>query len=482
MDKQKTILISGRFNILHSGHLRLFAYAKGLAGKLIVAVFADKLIKKKSFVNQEDRLEALNLCSIVDEVVLVDQSLDSTLNKYKPSIVLKGKDHEHKYNEELPVIEGYGGRLIFSSGERLYSSIDLINQEINDEKETLNHEVDDFIERHNIEISDLATYIENFKNIKVCVIGDVIIDEYIICNTLGLSSEEPAIVVSPQDKKRFLGGAGIVAAHAASLGADVDFITIVGKDEGRDFIQKKLSTYDINYNLIEDTNRPTSTKQRFRADDRTLLKVSYLHQNSISNELENKIFNFLKGKINDFDLLIFSDFNYGCLPQSLVDRIISISKRSKIVMTADSQSSSQNGNVARFKGMDLLTPTEKEARLSIKNFEDGLVVISEQLMVESNAKNILLKLGAEGVFIHLGEDKELAIFTDKIPALNHVAKDTAGAGDSMLVGSSLALASKASIWESSLIGSLMAYIQVSRLGNTPISSSDLLTKIKNLKK
>ena len=149
-------------------------------------------------------------------------------------------------------------------------------------------------------------------------------------------------------------------------------------------------------------------------------------------------------------------------------------------MTADSQSSSQNGNIARFKNMNLLTPTEKEARLSIKNFEDGLVVTSEELISESNSKNILLKLGEEGVFIHLGEDRDLLIFTDKIPALNLNPKDTAGAGDSMLVGSSLSLAAGASIWESAIIGSFMSSIQVARLGNEPIKLIELKKRIKTL--
>ncbi len=480
MDKENIIFISGRFNILHSGHLRLFSYAKEMGHKLIVGVFADNLISQKKFIKEEERVEALKLCSIVDEVVLIKKSLKNTLEKIKPEIVLKGKDHEIKYNEEIETLKKYGGQLIFGSGEKLYSSIELINQEINDEKQIIKSEVHEYASRHKISNEKLSEIIKKFKSLNVCVIGDVIIDEYVICNTLGLSSEEPAIVVSPQDKKRFLGGAGIVAAHAASLGASVKFISIAGEDEGKSYIENKLNLYNVSYDLFIDKNKPTSIKQRFISDNRTLLKVSHLNQNSISKAIEDKIYKSLVNKIKDYDLLIFSDFNYGCLPQTLVNSLIKLGLKNKIIMTADSQSSSQNGNIARFKNMNLLTPTEKEARLSIKNFEDGLVVTSEELISESNSKNILLKLGEEGVFIHLGEDRDLLIFTDKIPALNLNPKDTAGAGDSMLVGSSLSLAAGASIWESAIIGSFMSSIQVARLGNEPIKLIELKKRIKTL--
>ena len=127
--------------------------------------------------------------------------------------------------------------------------------------------------------------------------------------------------------------------------------------------------------------------------------------------------------------------------------------------------------------MNLITPTEREARISIKNHEDGIVIITETLLKESKAKAVILKLGSEGTFIHSGKKDKKELFTDTLESLNKNLKDVAGAGDSMLVGSSLSMALGASIWESALVGSIMSAIQISRVGNIPIHIVELLQEI-----
>ena len=124
--------------------------------------------------------------------------------------------------------------------------------------------------------------------------------------------------------------------------------------------------------------------------------------------------------------------------------------------------------------MDLITPTEREARLSIRDTESGLIVLAEKLKSKANAKNILLKIGGEGVIIHSNDEKWT---NDRIPALNSAPIDVSGAGDSMLISTSMALASNANIWEATIIGSAAAGIQVSRVGNIPITSNELLEKV-----
>ena len=152
-----------------------------------------------------------------------------------------------------------------------------------------------------------------------------------------------------------------------------------------------------------------------------------------------------------------------------------------IVMAADSQSSSQMGNVGRFHDMDLIIPTEREARISLRNNEDGLIVISDQLIKDSRAKYLILKLGADGILIEDGDakkpNKTKDWYTDRLQSFNDTPIDVAGAGDSLLVGSSLTLAANGNIWESALIGSLMASIQVSRVGNIPIKAKELIGEI-----
>ena len=314
---------------------------------------------------------------------------------------------------------------------------------------------------------------KGFSKLRVLTIGDLIIDDYINCEPLGMSQEDPTLVVSPIEKRRFLGGAGIVAAHAAGLGATSNLVSVVGADSTREYATQELNRANVNAILIEDGSRPTTVKERYRSHGKTLLRVSHLHQSAVSLGLQMKIIEQVKQLIRSTDLLIFSDFNYGVLPQSVVAAVIASAKENRVLVAADSQSSSQLGDIGRFKDVDLLLPTEREARVSTQNREDGLVVLAEQLRRKSNAKFILLKMGADGVLIHAPSEASNGWLTDQVGALNKFPKDVAGAGDSMLVASALSLAADASIWEAACLGSMAAAIQVGRVGNIPIACNEL---------
>lgn len=283
-----------------------------------------------------------------------------------------------------------------------------------------------------------------------------------------MSQEDPTIVVTPIDTMCFLGGAGIVAAHAAGLGAKVNFISVSGNDKTRQFAIECLVSSKVKTNIFIDDGRPTTLKQRYRSKGKTLLRVSQLHQDEIPIGIQNKIMRLINSKIDKTKLIVFSDFNYGSLPQQLVNKIIDKAIKKNIYLAADSQSSSQYGDISRFKKMHLITPTEREARISVKNREAGLVVMAEELKIKSESSNILLKLGEEGLLIHAQNINKNSWITDRVEALNSNPKDVAGAGDSLLITSAMTLSCGGSIWEAAALGSLAAAIQVGRVGNTPL--------------
>lgn len=476
--KNKIAFVSGHFNVIHPGHLRLFRFAKEYSDFLIVGVESDKLAGATAHLSQESRIEGVQSNIWVDKVVLIDKSVSQTIRELKPDIVIKGKEYEIKFNEEEKEINKYGGKIIFSSGETVFSSLDLLKKEFFEKNiNSINVPVK-YLERHKITKTDILNIIKRFTNLKICVIGDLIIDEYITCQPLGMSQEEPTIVVTPIDQEKFIGGAGIVAAHAAGLGANVDFISVVGNDSSKEFAKNKLSEFRVHQKLITDESRPTTLKQRYRCSGKSMLRVSHLHQEPISLDLQNKILNILKSKIKKYNLIVFSDFNYGVLPQNLVDSIIELANVNKTLLVADSQSSSQVGDISRFKGMHLLTPTEREANLAIKKQDSGIVILAENLRKETNSKNILLKLGAEGVLIHAEDIKDKNNWlNDQLPALNNSPKDVSGAGDSLLITASMSLCCGASIWEAAYLGSIAAAIQVSRVGNTPLQIAEIIENL-----
>jgi bifunctional ADP-heptose synthase (sugar kinase/adenylyltransferase) len=185
-------------------------------------------------------------------------------------------------------------------------------------------------------------------------------------------------------------------------------------------------------------------------------------------------------QLNRCDLLVFSDFNYGCLPDPLIHKCMSAAHDLKITCVADSQCSSQVGDVSRFKGMNLISATEREARIALRDNDDGLTMIATRLLAAADSKNVMLKLGSEGVLINTLKQRS-GVLTSQLPAFNQNPTDVAGAGDSMLIATGMALALGSSIWEAALIGSMAAAIQISSVGNSPISGCELRKIISDLR-
>ena len=177
-------------------------------------------------------------------------------------------------------------------------------------------------------------------------------------------------------------------------------------------------------------------------------------------------------------LVIFSDFNYGALPQALVDRMTIVAHKSGVMIAADSQSSSQIGDISRFSQTSLLTPTEHEARLALRDQNSGLALVGLNLLKAAKGANAFITLGAAGVLVISTAPLHREQQSDRLPSFNPTPRDVSGAGDSMLTAGAMALAGGASIWESAFIGSLAAGIQTGRVGNRPISGSELTSAIR----
>jgi rfaE bifunctional protein kinase chain/domain len=465
--EQTICLVTGNFNIVHPGHLRLLRFASEQADFLIVGVYSDRM--GHVIIPEQLRLEGIEATSWVNYSFILDTPPEMFIEALKPDCVVKGKEHEKGYNPEKDVLDAYGGVLVFSSGDVTFSSIDLLKEGDLNEIKDKSH---GYLTRHHIRTEDIQHTVDAFDRLKVIVVGETIVDEYVTCEAVGMSQEDPTIVVSPIHHESFLGAAGIVSAHAARLGAHVRFFSVIGDNDCSQFVREKIEEYRIDGHFVVDKTRPTIRKQRFRSKDKNLLRVNYLHQHDISQDLQNRLYDEVASVVDDTNLIIFSDFNYGCLPQDLVNRLSKLfqSKNKKVV--ADSQSSSQTGDVSRYKKMDLLTPTEREARLALNDRTSGLVVLAEKLRKKASAKNILITMGAEGLLIQSGVKNTWQ--TDRLPAFNKNPKDVSGAGDSFLACASLALAVTDNIWMSCYLGSVASGIQVSRLGNIPIAKSELI--------
>jgi rfaE bifunctional protein kinase chain/domain len=465
--------VSGNFNVVHPGHLRLLRFAAEQADVLVVGVNSDDAAGVT--LPQDVRLENVRSISLVDQAVALDIPADSFIAALQPDVVVKGKEFEKRINPEQAAVDAYGGRLVFSSGELRFASLSLLERDYTDGVVSAIRKPLDFPSRHGFEISDLRSTLADMAGMRVLVIGDLIIDEYVTCDALGMSQEDPTIVVTPIVTKAFVGGAGGVAAHARGLGADVRYCAVVGEDEFAKFALDSLQEQGVRCDHFADSTRPTTRKQRYRALNKTLLRVNHLRHHAASPAIQGRMLKAVERALPQCDLVLFSCFNYGCLPQNLVDAITAKARAAGVMLAADSQASSQIGDVSRFRDMALITPTEREARLALNDFETGLAAIAERLITKARAANLVVTLGAEGMLINSFGDGDLR--TDRLPAFNLSPRDVAGAGDSFFTSSTRALRVGADIWQSSYLGALAAALQVSRVGNGPLTIGELVAEI-----
>lgn len=469
---QTVAFVSGNFNVVHPGHLRLLKFAAEQADILVVGVNPDET--PGVTLAQDMRLENVRSISFVQHAVRLEKPASEFIAQLEPSVVVKGKEFEERYNPEQEIVDSYGGRLIFSSGELRFASLSLLDRDADVDISTIRKPLE-FPRRHGFEISSLKKLLYNLSGMRVGVIGDLIVDEYVTCDAVGMSEEDPTIVVTPLMTRTFVGGAGAVAAHAHGLGADVRFFTLVGNDQAASFARDTLSQHGVACEAFIDESRPTTRKQRFRALNKTLLRVNHLRQHAADAETQRQMLGAVERALTSCDLLLFSCFNYGCLPQDLVDAVADRARSRGVMMGADSQVSSQTGDVSRFKGMTLLTPTEREARVALGDFSSGLAVISQRLIEKARTGHLVITLGAEGALINTMTDG--AHRSDRLPAFNPSPKDVSGAGDSLFMAASMALRAGADIWQASYLGSLAAALQVSRVGNLPLTAAELVTEI-----
>ncbi len=153
---KRLVFVSGNFNIVHPGHLRLLRFAAECGDYLVVGVLDDRL-SENAQLSQELRLEGVAAISWVNHAFILHDTPEDFVAELRPAAVVKGKEHENENNPELVVVQSYGGKLLFGSGDTTFSSLELIRKET----ELINYSSiirpKEFTERHGFGILGLAS-------------------------------------------------------------------------------------------------------------------------------------------------------------------------------------------------------------------------------------------------------------------------------------------------------------------------------------
>lgn len=477
---QKLIMCHGVFDVVHPGHLRHLVYAKGKADLLVASVTADRHISKGTYrphVPQDLRALALAAFDIVDYVIIDKNPTPiDNLRMLRPDFFAKGYEYvaegiKPKTSEEEQVVSEYGGKIIFTPGDIVYSSSNLIElaaPEIQTEKLLT------VMRSRGVEFEDLHSTLDAMEGKKVHVVGDTIVDTFTYCAMIGGQTKTPTMSVLFEEKKDFIGGAGVVAMHLAAAGAEVTFSTVLGDDELKGFVLDGLAEAGITCLPVIDASRPTTNKNAIVAANYRLLKVDTLDNSSITDEIVGELTKSIETV--ESDAVIFSDFRHGLFNRRTIPTLVE-SIPNDVLRVADSQVASRWGNITEFKGFDLITPNEREARFALADQDSGIRPLASALYDAAECKLLVLKLGPRGVLTCRDTDHESLDSFSVVDSFVDNVLDAVGAGDALLAYATLALLVQENDLVATILGSMAAAVECERDGNIPVRPSDVRAKI-----
>ncbi len=478
--KKSVVMCHGVFDLVHPGHLRHLLYAKSKADILVASLTSDLHIAKaqyRPYVPQE--LRALNLAALemVDYVIVDEEPTPlANLARIQPDYFAKGYEYNAagihpRTQQEMEVLEGYGGEILFTPGDIVYSSSTIIEVTPPD---LMMEKLLSLMEAEGITFDRLRQALAKFDDVPIHVVGDTIVDSLTETSMIGGMTKTPTPSVRFDRRTDYIGGAAIVAEHLRAAGAKVAFTTVLGDDPLKDFVLDGLKKAGVESNPYIDRTRPTTHKNAFTCGEYRLLKVDTLDNRSISDAIAEKIADQLRA--TPTRAVIFSDFRHGIFNRRTIPDLIAAIPKGAL-RVADSQVASRWGNILEFKGFDLITPNEREARFAMADQDSGVRPLAARLHDEAQVKTVILKLGDRGVLTcRQGKQEDLRSFF-VIDSFARRVVDAVGAGDALLAYASLAMLVDGNEVVASILGSMAAALECEVNGNIPIGRADVMGRI-----
>lgn len=478
--KRKVIMCHGTFDVVHPGHVRHLLYAKTKADILIASLTSDEHIMKgnlRPYVPEDLRAFNLAALEMVDYVVIDrDPTPLRNLALIQPDYFAKGYEYVNggvnpKTQEEVGVLESYGGEVIFTPGDIVYSSSALIELEapsIAIEKLMV------LMQGEGVTFKDLRDAVTKLGGLCAHVVGDTIVDSYTYTTMIGGMTKTPTISVRFEKKVDYSGGAAIVAKHLRAAGAEVTFSTVLGNDEYRSFVLDDLNTCGVHCLPIIDETRPTTNKNAVVAEGYRLLKLDTLDNRSISDKIVEQLRRQIADKKSD--AVVFSDFRHGIFNRNTIPKLTTAIPDG-VFRVADSQVASRWGNILEFQGFDLITPNEREARFALGDQDSVVRPLALELHKRSKCKTLILKMGDRGIITYRSNSSVdyRAFFT--VESFADRVVDAVGAGDALLAYATLALVATKNDVIASILGNMAAGIECEHDGNVPVTADRVLKKI-----
>lgn len=483
--EKSVIMCHGTFDLVHPGHVRHLIYAKSKADILVASLTCDAYTSKdnyRPFVPQD--LRAMNLAALeVVDYVITDENPTpiENIGYLEPDFFAKGYEYQGegihpRTRAEIDALSAYGGDIIFTPGDIVYSSSAFIDA---DPPDLSTDKLVTLMESEGVTFQTLKDAVNDAKGVRVHVVGDTIVDSYTYCTVIGSgTTKTPTLSTKFEEVVDYVGGAAVVARHLRRAGAEVTFSTVLGDDPLKDFVLSEMAVNGINCQALIDPTRVTTQKNVFIADHHRMLKVDKVDNRPISERTVER----LKGALgsDNVDAFVFSDFRHGMFNRSTISDL-KASLPAGPLKVADSQVASRWGNILDFQGFDFITPNEREARFSLGDQDSVIRPLALELYKRAQCKTLVLKLGDRGIITYRAPSDDVRSFF-AIDSFAGKVVDPVGAGDALLSYSTLHLVVTGSPVVASIIGSMAAAVACEHDGNKPVDPEDVVEKLDAVEK
>jgi len=314
----------------------------------------------------------------------------------------------------------------------------------------------------------LESIIKKFKNKRILVLGDIMLDRYVWGTVKRISPEAPVPVVHVSRDSLCLGGAGNVYQNLKSLGAYPLLLGIIGDDERGKWIKKNLG---YKKGLFISKNRPTSTKTRIIAHQQQVVRVDEEKDETIPQKINKKILELIHKE--NFEGILISDYNKGVVNPFIMKSLLPLAQKKAIPVFVDPKIN----NISLFNPITLLTPNHYEASKIVNHpceRDEEIERAGKKIFSQLQTKYLIIKRGQKGMTV-LDENKKAI----HIPTVAKEVYDVTGAGDTVIATASLALLSGASIQEAAFLANAASGTVVGKIGTAAVTPDELRELIKD---
>ena len=314
-----------------------------------------------------------------------------------------------------------------------------------------------------------ASCVANFRNRRVLVLGDAILDEYLMGECSRISPEAPVPVLKVSGARRVLGGAANTAANIVSLGGRATLIAMVGDDEGGVTLKRCAADAGVELHGI-DNGVPTLRKTRVVGHQQQIVRLDYEDVRAPGPNAVASILDAVDGYVGDCDMVVISDYAKGFLSPSLAQAIIQRAHQAGVQVIVDPRPQHRECYV----GCDYLTPNWRESRALLRlpdadPSQDAVEAVARTLASELQA-NIVLTLGPHGIsFCNRDGSERFAM-----PTLAKEVFDVSGAGDTVVAAFALAIASGADHHTAVALANRAASVVVGKFGTATVTAEEIL--------